>query len=151
MNLAFEAGRRLSKTMKNQFVGFLNYRTGNSHKLETMKLDRRESRSKHTQTYRFLIRINKFSRSNSFYLSTRRIIYLQKIAGLDLKGKYEFVKRKKQMKNIRPVACAALGENEGRTRVDISGGAIRNSQHVFQCSDSAGHASPRVAHTSHAI
>lgn len=48
MDMAFEAGRRLSKTMKNQFVGFVNYRTGNSHKLETMKLDRRESRSKHT-------------------------------------------------------------------------------------------------------
>lgn len=30
------------------FEGFLNYRTGNSHKLEIMKLDRRESRSKHT-------------------------------------------------------------------------------------------------------
>lgn len=43
------------------------------------------------------------------------------------------------MKNIRPVACAASVENEGTTRVDISdrGGAIRNSQHVFQCSDSA--------------
>lgn len=48
MDLAFEAGRRLSKTMKNQFEEFLNYRTGNSHKLEITKLDRRESRSKHT-------------------------------------------------------------------------------------------------------
>lgn len=48
MDLAFEAGRRSSKSMKNQFEGFLNYRTGNSHKLEIMKLDRRESRSKHT-------------------------------------------------------------------------------------------------------
>lgn len=46
--LAFEAGRRLTKTMKNQFEGFLNYRTGNSHKLEITKLDRWESRSKHT-------------------------------------------------------------------------------------------------------